>query len=348
MQEVIFQKMESKNRISFSPGLMNATGEIPEKLTNDIVLHSITQNNKDVLKGLTASLLMLPASEVTDVELMNPIDYRNYADKEIILDIKALVNDRKIVNVELQMRLATDSTWWLNRSLLYLCRTFDNLEGGNDYGYIRPSIQVCIVPKELFSDTEPEFYSRYYLKNERSGHIYTRDFSLRVLYLNHIDMATDADRSSGLDYWAKAFLASTWEDLKGLAERGDVFREVAEEMYTVNADVNQRSLAEAHRKYVETFTTLTNGLARAEKKAEEAEQNMQEAQQEAQKQVQEAQQQMQEAWQQAQEAWQQAQNAQQRAANAEQSARKEKQHAETAEAKLAKYIERFGVLKEDI
>ena len=340
--------MESKNRISFSPGLMNATGEIPEKLTNDIVLHSITQNNKDVLKGLTASLLMLPASEVTDVELMNPIDYRNYADKEIILDIKALVNDRKIVNVELQMRLATDSTWWLNRSLLYLCRTFDNLEGGNDYGYIRPSIQVCIVPKELFSDAEPEFYSRYYLKNERSGHIYTRDFSLRVLYLNHIDMATDADRSSGLDYWAKAFLASTWEDLKGLAERGDVFREVAEEMYTVNADVNQRSLAEAHRKYVETFTTLTNGLARAEKKAEEAEQNMQEARQEAQKQVQEAQQQMQEAWQQAQEAWQQAQNAQQRAANAEQSAREEKQHAETAEAKLAKYIERFGVLKEGI
>ena len=130
------------------------------------------------------------------------------------------------------------------------------------------------MPKELFSDTEPEFYSQYYLKNERSGHIYTRDFSLRVLYLNHTDMATDADRSSGLDYWAEAFLASTWEDLKRLAERGDIFRKVAEEMYTVNADVSQRSIAEAHRKYVETFTTLTNGLARAEKKAEEAERHL--------------------------------------------------------------------------
>jgi len=208
-------------------------------------------------------------------------------------------------------------------------------------------MQVCIVPKELFSDTEPEFYSQYYLKNERSGHIYTRDFSLRVLYLNHTDMATDADRSSGLDYWAKAFLASTWEDLKGLAERGDVFKEVAEEMYTVNADENQRSLAEAHRKYVETFTTLTNGLARAEKKAEEAEQNLQKAQQEAQKQVQEAWQQLQEALQQLQEAQKQVQESEQRAANAEQSAREEKQHAETADAELVKYIERFGVLKEN-
>jgi len=265
-------EMSKQNRITFSPGLTNATGEIPEKLTNDIVLHSITQNNKDVLRGLTASLLMLPVSEITDVELMNPIDYRSYADKEIILDIKAIVNDRKIVNVELQMRLATDSTWWINRSLLYLCRTFDNLEGGRDYRDIRPSMQVCIVPNDVFSGTEHEFYAQYYMKNDRSGHIYTRDFSLRVLYLNHIDLATNTDKISGLDYWAEAFLASTWEDLKRLAERGDIFRKVAEEMYTVNADVSQRSIAEAHRKYVETFTTLTNGLARAEKKAEEAEQ----------------------------------------------------------------------------
>lgn len=312
--------MNDQNRITFSPGLMSATGEIPEKLTNDIVLHSITQNNKDVLKGLTASLLMLPVSEVTDVELMNPIDYRNYADKEIILDIKALVNGRKIVNVELQMRLATDSIWWLNRSLLYLCRTFDNLESGNDYGDIRPSMQVCIVPKEVFSETKPEFYAQYYLINELTGHIYTRDFSLRVLYLNHIDMATDEDKAIGLDYWAKAFLASTWEELKVLAERGNVFREVAEEMYTVNADVSQRSIAEAHRKYVETFTTLTNGLARAEKKAEEAERDVQEARQKA-------------------------QESEQRAADAEQTARNEKQRADLAEKKLAKYEEIFGVLK---
>lgn len=311
--------MSKQNRITFSPGLMNATGEIPEKLTNDIVLHSITQNNKDVLRGLTASLLMLPVSEVTDVKLMNPIDYRNYADKEIILDIKAIVDDRKIVNVELQMSLSTDSIWWINRSLLYLCRSFDNLEGGEDYREIRPTMQVCIVPKDVFSEAEPEFYSQYYLKNDRSGHIYTRDFSLRVLYLNHINLATETDKSSGLDYWAEAFLASTWEDLKKLAEQGEVFRKVAEAMYEVNADVSQRSIAEAHRKYVETFTTLTNGLARAEKKAEEAERHL-----EAER--------------------QRADTAEHRADTAEQHAQNERQRADTAEALLSKYKEKYGDL----
>lgn len=263
--------MKNLKTISFSSGLENATGEIPEKLTNDVVLHSITQNNNEVLRGLTAALLMVPVSSVTNVVLLNPIDYRNYTDKEIILDIKALIDGRKIMNIELQMLLSTDSTWWINRSLLYLCRTYDNLEGGADYTKIRPSMQVSIVCKDLFSDVEPEFYAQYYLENVRNRHVYTRDFSLRVLYLNHIDLATKEDKENELDYWAQAFLAKTWDELKSLAEKAEVFREVAESMYTVNADVSQRSIAEAHRKYVETYTTLKNCLERAEKRADDAE-----------------------------------------------------------------------------
>lgn len=32
-------------------------------------------------------------------------------------------------------------------------------------------------------------------------------FRLRVLYLNHIDLATEEDKRYGLDYWADAFRA---------------------------------------------------------------------------------------------------------------------------------------------
>ncbi len=92
-----------------------------------------------------------------------------------------------------------------------------------------------------------------------------------MLYVNHIDLATKEDKENELDYWAQAFLAKTWDELKSLAEKAEVFREVAESMYTVNADVSQRSIAEAHRKYVETYTTLKNCLERAEKRADDAE-----------------------------------------------------------------------------
>ena len=271
--------MKNLKTISFSSNLEKATGEIPEKLTNDVILHSITQNNNEVLRGLTAALLMIPVSSVTNVVLLNPIDYRNYTDKEIILDIKALINGRKIMNIELQMHLSTDSPWWINRSLLYLCRTYDNLEGGGDYADIRPSIQVSIVSQDVFSEVKPEFYAQYYLKNDRNDHVYTRDFSMRVLYLNHIDLATKEDKKNGLDYWAEAFLAKTWDELKSLAGKSEIFREVAEYMYTVNADVHQRSIAEAHRKYVETTTTIRNEIARDRKQISEEKQQISEEKQ---------------------------------------------------------------------
>lgn len=273
--------MKNLKTIPFSPGLANATGEIPEKLTNDVILHSITQSNNEVLRGLTAALLMVPVSSVTDVVLLNPIDYGEYADKEIILDIKALIDGKKIMNIELQMCLSTDSTWWINRSMLYLCRTYDNLEGGGDYAKIRSAMQVSIVPKDIFSDAESEFYAKYYLKNDRNDQVYTRDFSLRVLYLNHIDLATKEDKENELDYWAQAFLAENWDELKNLAEKAEVFREVAESMYTVNADVHQRSIAEAHRKFVETSTTWKNALERTEKQLAEAKQRVAEVEQHA-------------------------------------------------------------------
>ena len=330
-----------KKEVYFSPGLDEATGEIPEKLTNDIILHSVTQNNKEILRGLTAALLMVPTDTVTDVELLNPIDYRDFADKKMILDIRALINRSSIVNVELQMVLTTDSKWWINRSLLYLCRTFDNVEAGREYSEALPSVQVCIIPKDMFSDAPPEFYSQYMLMNDRNGHIYSRDFSLRVLYLNHIDLATETDKKNGLDFWAKAFLATTWEELKSLAKESSVFREVAESMYTVNADVSQRSMAEAHRKFVESYENMEAALVRIKQRVEEEQQKADIEQKKAEAAHQEAE----AAHQEAEMAHQEAEAAHQEAEVARQEAEEEHQRADAAEAELRALKEELSKYK---
>ena len=323
-----------KKEVYFSPGLDEATGEIPEKLTNDIILHSVTQNNKEILRGLTAALLMVPTDTVTDVELLNPVDYRDFADKKMILDIRALINRSSIVNVELQMVLTMDSKWWINRSLLYLCRTFDNVEAGREYSEALPSVQVCIIPKDMFSDAPPEFYSQYMLMNDRNGHIYSRDFSLRVLYLNHIDLATETDKKNGLDFWAKAFLATTWEELKSLAKESSVFREVAESMYTVNADVSQRSMAEAHRKYVESYENMEAALVRIKQRVEEEQQKADIEQKKAEA-----------AQQEAEAAHQEAEAERQKAEAERQKAEAERQRADAAEAEVRALKEELGRYK---
>ena len=269
--------MQTNQKLSFSPGLQKATGKIPVTLTNDIVLHAVTQQNEKVLRGLMASLLKIPEEEIVSIKLLNPIDYRTYDAKEIVLDIKVELNEKKLINVELQVHIATDSPWWINRSLLYLCRIFDNLKSGENYGKILPSMQISIVTKDIFSDAEPEFYAHYLLKNTKSGHVYTGNFGLNVLYLNHLDLATESDKKNGLHYWARAFLAETWEDLKSLAAGNSMIREVAESMCNVNADDSKRTLAEAHQKYLEIHNHILEEHDEAFRRLDEAIQSRDEA-----------------------------------------------------------------------
>ena len=245
----------------FSPGLASATGKLPVPLTNDMMLHTITQNNNAVLKGLVASLMKIPPDSIDDIHLINPIDYRNIFDKEIILDIKALLNSEKIVNIELQIAVSTDDLKWINRSILYLCRTFDNIGSSDEYETIHPSMHISILPRDLFSDAPQEFYAHYYLKNVGNGHIYSTNFALHVLYLSHIDLATESDIENDLAYWAEAFLASTWEDLKSLALKRPVMKEVAETMYTVSAEQHERTMMEAHQKFVMDHGYMTRKIS---------------------------------------------------------------------------------------
>ena len=173
----------------------------------------------------------------------------------MLLDIVVVLNDGSIVNVEMQVSLNKGREWWKNRSLLYLCRCYDNIGSGENYLAIKATTHISIVMQDLFENEEPEFYAKYRLLNVRTHKKYTGNFNLNVLYLKNLNMATENDEKIGLVYWAKAFLAKTWEDLKMIAENNEVFREVGESMFEVNAETIEREMAEAHRKYLETVAT---------------------------------------------------------------------------------------------
>ena len=244
-----------QNTVTFSPGLANASGKIEYPLKNDVILHCVSQRSNDFLKLLVSSFLGIPLSEIQSVHLENPIDFRTYDAKEIILDIKVLLNNKRMINFEMQLNISRKDSWWINRSLLYLCRTFDNIERGEDYTLLMPAAQISIIDHDLFPDESPEFYAQYLMTNRKTGSYYTSNFKLNVLYLNHIDLATQADIDNHLVEWAIAFQASTWEDLKALAVHTPEFKEVAEMVFDVDADVSARTYAEAHEKYLHDLAT---------------------------------------------------------------------------------------------
>lgn len=99
------------------------------------------------------------------------------------------------------------------------------------------------------------------MMNIKNHHIFSDKFILHVLDLNQVKLATEEDRFFQIDRWALMFKATTWEELRMIAEKNKYMSEAAEKMYELNADeiVKQQCRARdeyyAHEKWMQQQTT---------------------------------------------------------------------------------------------
>ncbi|MCR5733713.1 MAG: Rpn family recombination-promoting nuclease/putative transposase [Lachnospiraceae bacterium] len=251
------------------PAYMKATGMLQYKFTNDGMFHIVLQRNEKVLRGLIGSLLHLKQEEIEKVEITNPImPGEDISDKEIILDIRLILNDAQLINLEMQV---ANTGSWPERSLTYLCRNFDNLKAGEDYDKVKPCLHIGIIDFDLFEhDEDHEFYSKYRLGNVNNHRLYTTKFGINVLNLRHVDNATEDDIADGLDVWAKAFKATTWEELKMLAEEYENIKEVATSIFAVSEDEAVKLYLEARERYDRDMLSSHNFGVRQGREQEQA------------------------------------------------------------------------------
>ena len=197
------KKRSTQNTQNVQAGtFQNATGAIDYTLMNDCMFHIVMQSNEKVLRGLACALLRLTPEEVQSITVLNPIELgRGPRDKEYILDVKVMLNSAAVINIELQVR---KQDFWDDRSLSYLCRLFGNLESGDDYSDVMPTYHIGILDFTLFPEY-PEFYATNKMMNVKKHYIYNDKFTLNVLELNQIELATDEDKKWKLDYWERLF-----------------------------------------------------------------------------------------------------------------------------------------------
>lgn len=219
----------------------NATGKIDYTLMNDYMFRAVLQENEIVLKGLISSLLHLPSGAIQSTTILNPIELgKTFNDKTFVLDIKVLLNDETIINLEMQV---AKQDFWTNRSLSYLCSIFQNLESGDDYSNVKPAYHIGILDFSPFPNY-PEFYATNQMINVKKHYIYNGNFTLNVLDLTQIHLATEEDKAYKIDYWAKLFKAKTWEELRMLAQKDNAFKETCETVYKLNQNEEVRYLCE--------------------------------------------------------------------------------------------------------
>ena len=253
-----------------------ATGPVRFNMTNDYMFRAVLQKNEKVLRGLICALLHLAPEEITSVEITNPIQLGKDIDaKECHLDIAVNLNNSAHLNLEMQVRNEGN---WPERSLSYLCRSFDSLTKGQDYLDIPAVMHFSFLDFTLFPD-EAEFYANYQMLNVKTHRKYSDKFSLFVIDLTQIHLATEEDKAYQLDYWAELFKATTWEDIKMLAEKNELFEEAADTIYMLSAEEDIRLRCEAREEYerMERFKAKMAERREAEHAKKVAEFNKKEA-----------------------------------------------------------------------
>ena len=200
------------------------TGKLPFRMTSDILFKVLMQSSKNVLKGIVCSYLDLAPETIKSIDISNPISLKeDIAAKEMILDIKAILNDETIINLEMQVINFND---WTERSLSYLCRCFDNLGPGHGYLHVKSAVHIGFLDYTLFPD-HPEFYATYRMINERTGQLYSSKFRISVVDLTKRNLATKEDIAHHRDLWAAFFKATEWGEVMALAEKDKNISEAA-------------------------------------------------------------------------------------------------------------------------
>ncbi len=240
------QTRDSKAMDSNAMDFHFATGKLEYTLTNDFLFKSLLQKNRKVLKALVASLMHLKIEEITSIEITNPIELGNSArDKTFNLDMRLILNGHTIINLEMQV---LNKGFWPERSVGYLARSFDNLERGEDYSQTKSVIHIGFLDFDL-PDIPPEFYSTYKLLNVKNQAKYSDKFTLSVVNLKHIDLATEEDRKYHIDKWAALFKATTWEEVKMIAGKDEYLNEASSELFKRLADLAVQEECEAREQY---------------------------------------------------------------------------------------------------
>jgi uncharacterized coiled-coil protein SlyX len=88
------------------------------------------------------------------------------------------------------------------------------------------------------------------MRNDRTGQLYSGKFSISVVDLRHINLATADDRAQHRDLWASFFKAKSWEELNMLAQQDSNIEKAVTAVHTLTQDERFRQQCEAREDFL--------------------------------------------------------------------------------------------------
>lgn len=234
------------------------------------------EENKDLLISLINSIVGLE-DQVSDVTLLNPYNPKNFkTDKLSILDIKAINQDGKRFNIEIQI---SDEADYDKRALYYWAKIYTKqLKIAEDYSKLTKSIGIHILNFTSISEVK-KYHNVFHIAEKTTGFVYFKDLELHTIELKKFSSDSDEELSdivakvkNALDMWL-AFL--TRNDLLTLdnlpKELNDVnLKKAINVLNVMNFTPGEREEYEDHLKWLRIkANTIKNYETRGEVRGRE-------------------------------------------------------------------------------
>ena len=136
--------------------------------------------NKTALIGLLHEIIDIPEEEYAHIEIIDPnLRVNKSYGKSGILDIKLTTKSGQRINVEIQIRKASDLK---QRILFYASKMVaEQLKEGQKYDKIRKVISIMICTDNNLIEDSKEYHNRYFLYYKNTDSTFTDLLEIDIL-----------------------------------------------------------------------------------------------------------------------------------------------------------------------
>ncbi|MCX4246830.1 Rpn family recombination-promoting nuclease/putative transposase [Paraliomyxa miuraensis] len=207
---------------------------------NDFVFKTMLTRRVELLRHMLEGILGRP---IRAVRVIDPdIPGEQLRDKEIVLDVRAVLDDGTRAIIEMQLRLTAALT---GRLTYYLARDFvDQLRRGEGYERLTPSVVIVWLPKPLLPEIAEDLHSVFELRERRRGIALGQYLSIHVIQPSALSSAKATGYDAIVERWARFFVGyDDPEVLAQLAAEDSIMALATQTLEEISQDPEVRRLA---------------------------------------------------------------------------------------------------------
>ena len=199
--------------------------------------------NKTALIGLLREIIDIPEEEYAHIEIIDPnLRVNKSYGKSGILDIKLTTKSGQRINVEIQVRKASDLK---QRILFYASKMVaEQLTEGEKYDKIKKVISIMICTDHNLIEDSKEYHNRYFLYDKNTNSTFTDLLEIDILEFKKVPK----NDKSNLATWLRFLNTDDREELDKMAVRNEAFKSAVCKYMELTYDEAIRMLAEENEK----------------------------------------------------------------------------------------------------